>query len=165
MLLHGLTIEGTSNSLRNMGGGGKSFAPPNLASLRVVHGVSFRACSARGETHMRLLLCESVDRMRGRCGMQAVDETQERLEMVGVELDDICRRLGMGDSFQVQKESRSGGHSCATEWPRPQFKPKNIPPVITSIRLKLVCDVGTAVTEQYCQTEQRCRHRGSPTPH
>ena len=32
---------------------------------------------------------------------QAVDETQERLEMLGVELDDMCRRLGMGDSFQV----------------------------------------------------------------
>ncbi|CAB1108713.1 unnamed protein product [Ectocarpus sp. CCAP 1310/34] len=31
---------------------------------------------------------------------KAVDETQERLEMVGVELDDMCRRLGMGDSFQ-----------------------------------------------------------------
>ncbi|CAM9338179.1 unnamed protein product, partial [Ectocarpus sp. 12 AP-2014] len=33
---------------------------------------------------------------------KAVDETQERLEMVGVELDDMCRRLGMGDSFQGQ---------------------------------------------------------------
>ncbi|CAN0168212.1 unnamed protein product [Scytosiphon promiscuus] len=33
---------------------------------------------------------------------KAVDETQERLEMVGVELDDICRRLGMGESFQGQ---------------------------------------------------------------
>lgn len=32
---------------------------------------------------------------------QAVDETQERLEMLGVELDDMCRRLGMGDTFQV----------------------------------------------------------------
>lgn len=32
---------------------------------------------------------------------QAVDETQERLEMLGVELDDMCRRLGLGDSFQV----------------------------------------------------------------
>eukprot|EP00752_Nemacystus_decipiens_P018211 g16340.t1 len=31
---------------------------------------------------------------------KAVDETQERLEMLGVELDDMCRRLGMGDSFQ-----------------------------------------------------------------
>lgn len=34
---------------------------------------------------------------------QAVDETQERLEMLGGELDDMCRRLGMGDSFQVQR--------------------------------------------------------------
>lgn len=32
---------------------------------------------------------------------QAVDETQERLEMLGGELDDMCRRLGMGNSFQV----------------------------------------------------------------
>eukprot|EP00903_Cladosiphon_okamuranus_P005837 g5778.t1 len=31
---------------------------------------------------------------------KAVDETQERLEMLGVDLDDMCRRLGMGDSFQ-----------------------------------------------------------------
>lgn len=31
-----------------------------------------------------------------------MDETQERLEMVGVELDDMCRRLGMGESFQVR---------------------------------------------------------------
>lgn len=36
----------------------------------------------------------------GHC-VQAVDETQERLELVGIELDDLCRRLDMGDSFQV----------------------------------------------------------------
>ena len=33
---------------------------------------------------------------------QAVDETQERLEALSGELDDMCRRLGMGDSFQVR---------------------------------------------------------------
>lgn len=32
---------------------------------------------------------------------QAVNETQEQLEMLGEELDDMCRRLGMGDGFQV----------------------------------------------------------------
>lgn len=31
-----------------------------------------------------------------------MDETQQKLEMLGGELDDMCRRLGMGDSFQVR---------------------------------------------------------------
>ena len=37
---------------------------------------------------------------------QAVDETQERLEVLSGELDDMCRRLGMGDSFQVGRIAR-----------------------------------------------------------
>lgn len=46
---------------------------------------------------------------------QAVDETQERLEMLGVELDDTCRRLGMGDSFQVWGVQAAGARLLAFE--------------------------------------------------
>ena len=38
--------------------------------------------------------------------VQAVDETQERLEVLSGELDDMCRRLGLGDSFQVRQNAR-----------------------------------------------------------